>query len=352
MSLPRQLSRLVLFVVLLGGCGTDPPTPTTLPAPSGPYAVGVTPTSRFYTTAYYPAQAGTGQGHRRYASVALLHTLEVSTLPVTSNAELGALPLESATPRPVVVLSPGGASFVELSTSLAEDLASHGYVVLTVQPDAELEDGEAGLGGTDPSPALVEALRLSRLRMISDALDLLEEPTTAALVGPVDPHRIAVGGHSYGGSAAFNASLVDPRIQAVFDLDGSLFEDANTTPTTVPSLVVMAFMYELLQRPTAFGTGSDVTLALSSLELLRHNSQVVAVGLRDADHYDVTDAAAIASSLPAGIASMLGAIGPTATVTTNTIVVRFLDAALAPAPRVPSSAELVVELPSASAVTF
>jgi predicted dienelactone hydrolase len=338
--------------MVLGACGTDPPTPITLPTPNGPYAVGVTPMSRFYTTAYYPAQAGTGQGHRRYASLALLHTLEVSTLPVTSNAELGALPLASATPRPVVVLSPGGASFVELSTSLAEHLASHGYVVLTVQPDAELEDGEAGLGGTHPSPALVEALRVSRLRMIADAIALLDEPSTAALVGPVDPDRIAVGGHSYGGSAAFNASLADPRIRAVFDLDGSLFEDANTTPTTVPSLVVMAFMYQLLQRPTAFGSSPDVALALSSLELLKRNEHVVAVGLRDAEHYDVTDAAAIAPALPAGIASTLGAIGPTATVTTNTLVLRFLDAALAPTPRLPSSAELVVELPSASAVTF
>jgi len=314
--------------------------------------VGVTPTARFYATAYYPAQAGTGQGHRRYASPTLLHTLDIKTLDVTSNAEVGALPISSATPRPVVVLSPGGGSFAELSTSLAEQLASAGYVVITVQPDSELEDGEAALGGSHPSPSLLEALRLSRLRTISDAIDLLDDPTTAALVGPVDPHRIAVGGHSYGGSVAFNASLADPRIQAVFDLDGSLFEKANTTPTTVPSLVVMAFMYQLLQHPGGFGNSPDVQLALSSIDLLKKNSHVVAVGLRDAEHYDVTDAAAIVASLPAELGSTLGAIGPGATTSTATIVQRFLDVALGSTPSLPSAAELALDLPGAEPVAF
>jgi len=349
-----MLSRLSFLTLLVIGCGTDPlgGTATTLPTPTGLYAVGVTPTARFHATAYYPAQAGTGQGHRKYATLALLHRLEVTSLDVTSNAEIGALPIASPTPHPVVVLSPGGASFAELSTSLAEQLASTGYVVITVQPDAELEDAETGLGGSHPSAALIEALRLSRMRTISDAIDLLDDPTTAALVGPIDHQRIAVGGHSYGGSASFNASLTDPRIKAVFDLDGSLFESANTTPTTVPSLVVMAFMYQLLQHPTGFGNSPDVELARSSIELLKHNSHVVAVGLPDAEHYDVTDAPAIVASLPAGIASTLGAIGPDATPTTNTIVQRFLDAALGAPPRLPSTTELVLDLPAAAPVVF
>lgn len=351
MSPLKTIASQLLFALFATSCSTDPNS-VTLPTPTGPYTVGVTQLSRFYTTAYYPAQPGTGQGHRRYASPALLKALDIKTLDVTATAEIGALPLANATPHPVVVLSPGGASFAELSTSLAEQLASNGYIVITVQPDAELENGETGLGGIAPAPALTEALRLSRLRLITDAIDLLDDPTTVALVGPVDHQRIAVGGHSYGGSASFNASLVDKRIAAAFDLDGSLFESANTTLTTVPSLVVMAFMYQLLQHPDAFGDRPDVTLALSSIELIKRNSHIVAVGLENAEHYDVTDAAAIAPALPKDADSLHGAIGPDATTTTNMIVQRFLDATLGAASRLPTSTELGLNLPSTVPLAF
>ncbi len=353
MPKPGSFASLVLLATLAGGCGTDrgPAVPVTLPAPTGPHAVGVTPLGEFYTTAYYPAQAGTGQGRRRYASLPLLHTLGVDALDVTAHAEVGALPLTDA-PHPVVVFTPGGSSYAELSTALAEQLASSGYVVILVQPDAELEDSGTGLAGSQPAAALIDALRIARQRQVTHVLDLLDEPGTAALVGPIDPQRIAAGGHSYGGSTAFNASLTDPRIRAVFDLDGSLFEDATTTPTTVPSLVVMAFMYQLAQHPHDFGSSPDVELGLASLAQLKTNPHVVAVGLAHAEHYDVTDAAAIAPALPAELASTLGAIGPVATPTTSTIVERFLDAALAPTPRQPTADELIRDLPAASLVVF
>ncbi len=343
----------VLCGAILGigvACSPGGGVPTELPTPDGAYGVGVTWLPEFYATAYYPAQAGTGHGHRRYASWGLLRTLEVDDLPVSAHAEIGAAPVVGAAPWPVVVVGPGGASFVELSTSLAEELASHGYVVITVQPDAEVENGDTAPGSSSGSgdELATEAVRQARQRQLSDAIDLLDAPITAQLVGPVDADRIAVGGHSYGGSAAFNASLSDPRIKAVFDLDGALFEAATSTPTTVPSLVVMATLFTLAGTPVAPNEPPDVALGRATLDLLRGSPRVVAVALRDAEHYDVTDAAAIAPALPES-ARLGGPIGPAATTHTNTIVLRFLDAALDSPSRLATGAELVTGLPSATA---
>ncbi len=212
----------------------------------------------------------------------------------------------------ILAPAPGGGSFAELSTSLAER---------------------------------------QRARQLVDVLDLLEEPTTARLVGPIDLSRVAVGGHSYGGSAAFNASLADPRIAAVVDLDGSLFHAAGSTPTTVPSLLVMATILQVARRPVEPDEGPDLQLARLTIEVARTNPNVVAVGLEGADHYDVTDVPVIAAALPPGLGAG-GPIGPAGTRATSTLVRRFLVAALGTPARRPAAAELIEGLAAATAVPF
>ena len=137
----------------------------------------------------------------------------------------------------------------------------------------------------------------ARLNQIGAALDLVESPAFSSLVGPVDVHRIAAGGHSYAGSIAFNTSLHDTRVAAVFDLDGRLFGEAAAVPTKVPSLIVTS-------------SGSGTTGDAQMYEVARLGAKTVAVGLLRSDHFDLTDAAAIektgaASSLlmvPAAVA--------------------------------------------------
>jgi predicted dienelactone hydrolase len=279
--------------------------------------------------------------------------VHADSLRVRGHAAIGAAPLPSAAPRPAVVFAPGGSSFAELSTSLAEHLASHGYVVVLVQPNVQDENGDEN-GTTPPDPAAAalttEALRLARQRQLAAAVDLLSEPFTSKLVGPIDVQRVAVGGHSYGGSAAFNASLLDPRVRAVFDLDGMFFEEAAKTPTTVPSLVVMATMLTVLQTPEVTGEPPDVQQARATLRFLRTAPRVVAIGLVGAEHYDVTDVPFVAPLIPAAVSPSVGAIGRAGTTHTNTIVLRFLDAALGSTSRLPTATELGAGLASATQV--
>ena len=99
--------------------------------------MGVAASGFPYTVVYYPAVAGTGHGHHRYvepawATVAGLDPSQMDR--VVSAAQIDATPAPTIAPRPVVLLTPGCGSVVAFSTSLAEDLASHGYVVLVPRP--------------------------------------------------------------------------------------------------------------------------------------------------------------------------------------------------------------------------
>lgn len=351
---------------------TTPPTSAPastdggLPAPDGEFAVGVTDLQRFGMVAYYPAIAGTGHGHRPYASPMMLGTYGVTAdalAAIVPHAEIAATPVTDRGAWPVVILAPGGGSLIELSTSLAEEVASHGFVVITVQPDVAVDGGLTRGDGTysDEQLQLIDVVaRQARERQLTDAIDLLQEPLTTELVGPTDATQIAVGGHSFAGSTAFNLSLHDDRIDAVFDLDGALFDEANTTPVGVPSLVVMAELYSLHQHPIDDGGNATVAsllaLGAGSFEMLRTAPNTVSVALEHAEHYAVTDLAAIAAQLPAELqpvaAEGVGDIGAAGTTNTNTIMVRFLEAVFGSDPHLPTATELTAGLPSVTADPF
>ncbi len=313
---------------------TTAPTPGfSLPLPDGPFAVGVVDVPLANTVAYYPARPDSGVGHRPYidavAAAGFGRSPEVLNQ-IETTALVGAAPASSTERRPVVVLTPGFRSVIALSTSLAEQLASHGFVVIAAQTDVVTETSHQRATDDD---------RSKRFAQLAGILDGLGDPVLAALVGPLDLARVAVGGHSWAGSIAFNTSLNDTRIAAVFDLDGSLFGAAGTTPPEVPALLLV----------TLGGPGPDAVLRALTLR----SPRMVAVGLVGALHFDVTDAASIAPLLGASPASIgLGSIGPEGTTDTSTIVLRFLEAALSSSPRLATGAELVAGLPAATADPF
>ncbi len=313
----------------------SPPTDAlALPAPDGPAAVGIASSGFPDTVVFYPAVAGTGHGPHRYvepgwATAAGLDPAQMDR--VVSTAEIDATPAATDAPRPVVLLTPGWRSVVAFSTSLAEDLASHGYVVLASQTDVVAE-------WSHPSSTAED--RKKRISLLAGVLDFLQGPSLPALVGPIDLHRIAVGGHSYAATIAFDAALTDRRIAAMFDLDGSARGAGSRTPPTRPSLVLVTINGATVSDPLLGG-------------LSARSPQIVAVGLLDAKHLDVTDAASIPSLLGTSVFSTLvGGVGSAGTTDTSTVVVRFLDATLGPNRHRPSSGELVSGLPSATPDPF
>ena len=148
---------------------------------------------------------------------------------VRTNAVSDATPTGRQRALPLVVLSPGFTHPRSALTALAEDLASHGYVVAGVDHTYEsfataFPDGRVttGLAREAPRSGRGEKVVAGRAADVSFVLDQL---TGAHPAWPgaalIDPSRMAMAGHSIGGAAAISAMLADSRIRAGIDMDGA-----------------------------------------------------------------------------------------------------------------------------------
>ena len=229
------------------------PTPSTvdlsLPRPTGHLAVGRdtlalvdrsrpdpwVPDSgprRLMVTTYYPALPGTGT-RARYMDIeeaaALVEfaefgdALPASTMAATRTwSRTRAVPLPGR--RPLVLLSPGFTVPRHTLTSLAEDLASRGYVVAAV--DHAYESVAAKFpGGVLPCAACelpdtigIEPIARNRAKDMSFVLDEM----LRRYPGLVDRHRVAMAGHSMGGDATATTMRADRRVLAGVNLDGPM----------------------------------------------------------------------------------------------------------------------------------
>jgi dienelactone hydrolase len=229
-----------------------------LPAPTGEHAVGrisgvledasrpepATPTAsdhrRVRIVAWYPAIAGTGTpaayiedldaiGDGLVASGSIGPFERAGVGMVTTNALTGAEMAASGEGGPVVVLSPGNATNVDFYSALAEDLASHGFVVIGI--DHPYQSAAVALGETVAlyagDPPLGEAAEVVSARIeerVADIGFVLDRLATDGagldgLDGNLDLERVGVIGHSNGGIAAVEM-CDDPRVRACVNLDG------------------------------------------------------------------------------------------------------------------------------------
>jgi dienelactone hydrolase len=306
---------------------TAPLSPSLLPEPTGDLVVGVrtvpavSPAAT--TRVWYPARSGTGRGSAIYLADKSAAAYGLTNKPlegVVTRAYVNAEPDATGKARPAVVLMPGWGNPMALSTALAQDLASNGYVVVTVDPVLGTEDGSR-LPADTSNPA-------RRLDQVTAALDFATGPNIAKVAGPVDPKEVAVGGHSIAGAIAFQTSLADRRVAAVFDLDGWLHGPALRSPVNVPALMIDA-------------SGLDA----ASKAIIGRTPTAVTVKLTGATHLDVTDLPCLVPALGTFARLFrLGTIGRAGTTTTDAVVVRFLDVVLREGAATPSSAGLTTGL--------
>lgn len=139
-----------------------------------------------------------------------------AVLDATPDASLGALP--------VAIISPGfGVPGNHLSI-LAQELASHGYLALTLSHTwesivTELATSVAKQNGSAVSNAwpTVLAARVGDVKFVLDQLATLPHDIGAA----ADTARVAVVGHSFGGPTGLELAYQDSRVKAVAVLDGT-----------------------------------------------------------------------------------------------------------------------------------
>ncbi|MFJ8503794.1 alpha/beta hydrolase family protein [Streptomyces avermitilis] len=133
---------------------------------------------------------------------------------------------------PLVLLSPGFSMPRSTLTSLADDLASRGYVVASVDHAYESVGTEFPGGrtltcvaceqvDTPPEKAAVVRGRAEDMSFVIDELTNRRRTGTPARM--IDPRRIGIAGHSIGGATAAATLATDDRVRAGADLDGDFF---------------------------------------------------------------------------------------------------------------------------------
>ncbi|MGV9882607.1 alpha/beta hydrolase family protein [Streptomyces sp. NPDC003006] len=242
-----------------------------LPAPTGPYATGTVsarlvdrsrhdpwvpsqPYRELMISIWYPAAhtpgSGSGGGHPRARYMApgaaarwgatSPHGIPEGALDfaaLRTHAREGAPADTRGGRRPVLVYAAGAGDPRTWSTALVEEMASRGYVVVTVDhtyenpgvqfPDGSVKDdgplrealAEAQRNGT-MSALLKKTLdvRVADSRFVLDRLGSLPHGLSAV----VDRRRVGMFGHSAGGIAAAQTMYEDRRVKAGIDLDGTL----------------------------------------------------------------------------------------------------------------------------------
>jgi dienelactone hydrolase len=152
---------------------------------------------------------------------------------------------------PLVVYAPGWFGMRNGSTVLAATLASHGFVVAAlddvIHNPAELDERAADRAvreadlelGDEANRARTVAIFDPRLaleaRKASLILDALLARGTRDLIGiDIDPAKIGIFGHSFGGASSVEAALADRRFRAAINLDGWLRGRALTAVLDIP----------------------------------------------------------------------------------------------------------------------
>lgn len=350
---PRALS-VALTLLISSGAARAVAPPVELPAPTGPYAVGTT--SWRMADESRPETLGEGTGHRqvevfawypaapgREARAPYLREglAEVQDLArrlsspgafdglaeVRTHARLDAQPAAAPGKLPVLLFSHGYIAIPSSYTALLEDLASHGYAVLSVihpyeasaatladgrvvsflQPTGELSKPVLGVLGEwaeeDETMAAVtrtpddaEQLRLLRryitgldrtdqalrrwvddLKLVLDRLPSLPPATPAGrLAARLDLGRLGVFGHSMGGITAGQFCSEDARCKAGLNLDG-----IPQYGTMIDRSLGRPFLMVYSARPGRDGASDAI--------YRRGASPYIRVDVRDTLHLDFSD---------------------------------------------------------------
>lgn len=301
-----------LAAALLLWCAGAPcqnlPDRVVLPAPTGPYQVGREPFdwtddarldpfapesgTRRSLTGYiwYPAVPANAPRaeyvpqpiraallqHANPAAASLARQYSVDQANVSSHAVERA-PLAGGTARlPVLLMKPGRGGLILQYASLAEDLASHGYIV-------------AGSDSPYTSPVVVQD-RGSRFR------------------GRLDLARVGAFGHSMGGAAALQFCRQERRCNAVVNIDGALWGDVATAGLKSPALFIFSDR-PMLDRGNATNAANPLMRAIDHVRAGLPNQPSLIV-IRGTRHYNFADSALLNDLTFARDMDMLGLIAP------------------------------------------
>ncbi|TFB02828.1 putative 1-alkyl-2-acetylglycerophosphocholine esterase [Trichoderma ghanense] len=147
---------------------------------------------------------------------------------------------------PLILFDPGFGESRLIYGAMARSLASHGYVVVTVDhpfdaPAVQFPDGSV-IKGVDLDDSDIEVLQ-KVLKVRTDDITFIinqltnprfTKPLLANFPGTLNTAHLAIGGHSFGGCTAASVVHADKRVLGGLDLDGMLIDPILSTDISEP----------------------------------------------------------------------------------------------------------------------
>ena len=347
------------------------PDSATLPEPTGPYSVGrvrydwldahrIDPLAPTQGTSrelpvwiWYPA-AGTGSGRAVYMPAKLIEalapdgtgvirrtlafvmtSLTTDRSNVTVHAYENADVLPGGERFPVILLKPARGAAAVQYTVLAEELASHGYVVVGsdsphTTAGVAYEDGRIVRRSDAGAPPETTPGRTSELapgqpndlalpvidvwvddnRFLVDRLQALNASGASRFAGRLDLEAVGALGHSYGGAAALQFCARDPRCKAGIDIDGAPLGDVVLKGLGKPFLFFVADRPLFDAPPGELGADQQAFVtAMRRIQQSLPNTPSL-LRLRESAHYNFSDQALLSDPHVWRFGGAIGGIDP------------------------------------------
>jgi predicted dienelactone hydrolase len=341
---------------LVGALWLEHRTDVTLPTPTGPFAVGRTlydwtdpatldplapiagtkrellvwiwyPTpaisSSVVASPYLPASSRTAVERARGPLLGGLLTRDLAKVHAHSLPHPPLSPHERS--YPVVIMRAGASLEVWNYTTLAQDLASHGYIVVGVDapyrtgvvafPDGRVmrrtpaNNPELALGSPD-SARRINTLLAAWTGDMSFVLDRLQQlnarDSSGTFTGRLDLTRVGVVGHSFGGAQAAQFCHDDPRCTAGIDVDGALLGSVVREGIPHPFMFLLSDHGDFSSDDETRRIRADIQ---SVYDRLPPDGRLL-IAIRGANHFTFSDDGALLKShLFRGALRLFGQLG-------------------------------------------
>jgi dienelactone hydrolase len=297
-----------------------------LPEPTGPYAIGTRilsvvnehpsdPSSadsqgkrELVIQVWYPAESShnTRAPYRKLAETTLKSSYQAM---LWTHSRWNAPFALRGNPFPLLLLNPAWSGRRSYYTYLVEDLASHGYIAVSIDHTGnngptEFPDGHVDQPTADSRLDFVThtweelniygaqqlEIQVEDNRFVLDQFENWDRVRTSFFYGHVDMNRVGALGHSFGGAVAAQACLEDSRVKSVLDMDGSFWGEVQKQGLERPIMMIeedqARFTPERLEKDHA--ALMDHLLDLGDMAMM-HKSNGYLITLHGSTHSSFSD---------------------------------------------------------------
>jgi dienelactone hydrolase len=259
---------------------------------------------------WYPAQPSHNR-FARYRELRETDALSSYQSEIRTHSRLNAPVAIAGMPFPVILFNHAWGGRRTNDTFLTEELASHGYIVASIDhtynaklvafPDGRIVHGVGASEINAPDSSTPERVKeiwnkelvkwVADQRFVLDRLEAMNHAAGSPWLGRMNTSNVGAIGHSFGGSAATAECAEDRRVHASVNMDGWFFDAIHVRVLNQPLLVIDATADQgsgtLGKNATAEAVLDAADSADMEASLRRLGGYLLSV--KEAEHDDFTD---------------------------------------------------------------